>query len=227
VHALLLALALGMTAAKPTYVALGDSTGVGVGARRGGGYPARLAARLARAGRPLRLVNLCVSGARASDVEAGQLRRALAASPALVTLGVGINDVTQGTDPDEFAGAYDRVAEALAGMGAPVVVVNVPDIALSPLAVGEEARALIHARVVAVNERIAAAARRHGFTLVDLQATTEAELAGVSGLLSEDHFHPSDRGYERWTDLMLPAVERALAARTGRGAGLSSGRALR
>ncbi len=226
-HALLLALALGMAAAKPTYVALGDSTGVGVGARRGGGYPARLTARLARAGQPLRLVNLCVSGARAVDVEVGQLRRALAASPALVTLGVGINDVTRATDPDEFAGAFDRVAEALAGTGAPVVVVNVPDIALSPLAIGGEARALIHARVVAVNERIAATARRHGFALVDLHAATEEELARGSGLLSEDRFHPSDRGYERWTDLMLPAVERALATRTGRGAGLSSGRALR
>jgi acyl-CoA thioesterase I len=219
-----LALALGVSAAHPAYVALGDSTGVGVGARRGG-YPVRLTARLARAGRPLRLVNLCVSGARVADVEAGQLRRALAASPALVTLGVGINDVTQETDPDEFSRAYERVAEALAGTGAPVVAVNVPDLSLSPLAVGDEARAAIHARVLAVNERIAAAARRHGFALVDLHAATEAELPRRGDLLSKDRFHPSDRGYERWTDLILPTALRALAGRAG--PGLSSGPALR
>jgi len=41
------------------YVALGDSTGVGVGAPQGGGYPERLA-RLLPA---LRLQNLCQGGA--------------------------------------------------------------------------------------------------------------------------------------------------------------------
>ena len=227
-HALVLALALGMSSAPPTYVALGDSTGVGVGAHAGGGYPARLAARLGRAGRAVRLVNVCASGARVADVVEGQLSSALAAAPALVTLGVGINDVTRGTSPDAFARDYDRVSAALAAAGARVVVVNVPDLSLSPLAQGEETRRAIHARVATVNERIAAAARRHGFALVDLHAATEAELARGDDLLSEDRFHPSDRGYERWTDLVQPAVERVLASVGGaRGPGLSPGRALR
>jgi len=52
-------------APPPIYVALGDSTAVGVGAERGGGYPERLAQRLAAAGTPVRLVNLGVSGATA------------------------------------------------------------------------------------------------------------------------------------------------------------------
>ncbi len=185
-HALPFALALALAAPTTTYVALGDSTGVGVGARAGGGYPARLAARFQRGGRPLRLVNLCASGARVADVAALQLRRARAASPALVTLGVGINDVTQGTELDAFARDYERVAASLAESRAQVVVVNVPDLALSPLAQGEEARDEIHARVVAVNERISAAARRHGLALVDLFSGTEAELARGHELLSDD-----------------------------------------
>ena len=54
---------------KPVvYTALGDSTGVGTGAREGGGYVLRLFKRIERE-RPLsRLTNLCVSGATTDDV---------------------------------------------------------------------------------------------------------------------------------------------------------------
>jgi len=209
--AALLVLAMTTATAEPTYVALGDSTGVGVGARRGGGYPDRLAARSRRDGRPLRLVNLCVSGATVADVAAGQLDPALAARPAVLTLGIGINDVTRGTELTSFARDYERVATALAGTGAAVLLVNVPDLARSPLAVGEEARRALHARVEGVNARIAEAARRHGFALVDLFDATAAELSRGGELLSEDRFHPSDLGYERWTDAVAPAFSRALS----------------
>ena len=50
-----------------SYVALGDSTGVGVGARNGG-YVARLFQRIERVRPASRLTNLCVSGATTADV---------------------------------------------------------------------------------------------------------------------------------------------------------------
>src|SRR5512146_1367113 len=176
-----------MTASStPTYVALGDSTGIGVGSEIGGGYPARLVGRLASEGQRVQLVNLCVSGARVADVVTGQLERAMTARPGLVTLGVGINDVTHGTGLVDFSRDYERVAARLAATGAPVVIVNVPDLSLSPLAQGNEARRLIRERVRAVNGVIAAEARRHGFTLVDLFSATEEELATRPDLLSED-----------------------------------------
>ena len=207
-------LTLAMTAAttEPTYVALGDSTGVGVGARHGGGYPDRLAARSRRGGRPLRLVNLCVSGATVADLAAGQLEPALAARPAVFTLGIGINDVMRGTQLASFARDYERVAAALAGTGAEVLVVNVPDLARSPLALDDEARRALHARVEGVNACIAETARRHGFALVDLYGATAPELSRDGELLSEDRFHPSDLGYERWTDVVAPAFAQALSA---------------
>jgi lysophospholipase L1-like esterase len=68
-----LALALALATPPPAYVALGDSTGVGLGARRGG-YPKRLAAVLAGAGRPVRLVNPCVLGALGGPVGEGPVR---------------------------------------------------------------------------------------------------------------------------------------------------------
>jgi len=71
------------------YVALGDSTAVGVGARSGGGYPERLVARLRPAHQGLKLLNLGRSGATSSDVLEAQLPRALRTQPRIVTLGIG------------------------------------------------------------------------------------------------------------------------------------------
>ena len=56
------------------YVALGDSTGVGVGARNGG-YVARLFQNIASERPESKLTNLCVSGATTADVLRSQLRR--------------------------------------------------------------------------------------------------------------------------------------------------------
>src|ERR687892_610256 len=84
------------------YVALGDSTGVGVGARGGGGYVARIFERIERVRPGSRLVNLCVSGATTGDVLRGQVGRVGDARPTLVTVGIGINDLTRMTAPEQF-----------------------------------------------------------------------------------------------------------------------------
>jgi lysophospholipase L1-like esterase len=215
IGALLLAAAL--TAPAPVYVALGDSTGVGEGAPEGG-YPKRLARALADAGRSVRLVNLCISGARLDDLLARQLERGLAARPALVTVGVGINDAVHGTDLDAFARALDGLGEALARSGSAVVVVNVPDLARSPRAVGWVQRERLRERVGRVDAALAAMAARHGFALVDLRALGAAAY-GAEGTLAADLFHPSDEGQRRWAEAILPEAVRALGGAAAGGAG--------
>jgi lysophospholipase L1-like esterase len=76
-------------------VALGDSTGAGVGARDGG-YVARLFKRLEERRPESKLSNLCVSGATTSDLVRDQLDRGVALNPDLVTIGIGINDIGHG-----------------------------------------------------------------------------------------------------------------------------------
>src|SRR5476651_1606847 len=86
---------------RSIYLALGDSTGVGVGAASGGGYPQRLLRLL---GRPdLQLVNLCRSGATTADVLSEQLPRALEEQARVVTIGIGINDVGLQVPDESFA----------------------------------------------------------------------------------------------------------------------------
>src|SRR5215210_7335195 len=58
------------------YAALGDSTGVGVGAREGG-YPSRLLKRINQLRPGSKLTNVCVSGATTDDVLRDQIEPAL------------------------------------------------------------------------------------------------------------------------------------------------------
>ena len=188
-----------------SYVSLGDSTAVGVGASRGGGYPERLASRLRADGLPVGLSNLGQSGARMRDVFAGQVKRAVAAQPTLVTLGVGTNDIWRGTPLDEFQDDLDRIARRLKQTGAPLVVVNIADMALAPVAKLVPS-ALYEGRIEPFNAAMAEVARAHGLHLVDLYSASKEMFPHNPHFFSHDGFHPSEDGYEQWADLMLPTV---------------------
>ncbi len=80
---------------------------------RAGGYPPPLASLLRREGPSVGLSNLGQSGARIRDVFTGQLKRAVAAQPTLVTLGIGTNDLWRGTPVEDFQDDLDRIARRL------------------------------------------------------------------------------------------------------------------
>lgn len=200
-----------------TYVALGDSTGVGVGAQEGGGYPHRLLRRLQSRHPGLRLVNLCESGATSSDVLQDQVPRALRTLPRLITVGVGINDVGMQQPDDAFAVNLEEIVSALARLDAPIAVTNLPDLALAPAVARLVPVHLYEQRLQVFNEHIESTAARHKLTLIDLWSLSRSSVPGLTGLFSEDGFHPSGDGYEQWADLMWPAVESLL--HEGRGAG--------
>jgi lysophospholipase L1-like esterase len=97
-----------MTTGPIVYVALGDSTGAGVGAREGG-YVLRLFNRLVERRAGSNLKNLCVSGATTADLIRGQLERGVALNPDLVTVGIGINDIGHGLTLDQFSKNYEEI----------------------------------------------------------------------------------------------------------------------
>jgi lysophospholipase L1-like esterase len=199
------------------YVALGDSTGVGVGARKGGGYVARLFERVERARPGSRLVNLCVSGATTGDLLRSQVGSVGDPEPSLVTVGVGINDLTRQATPEQFARNFDEILTRLRGQAdAPVVVSNLPDISHAP-AVPAFLREGVRRGILLFNERIAEAAARHGLHLADSFEKSAALIPEHPEFFSPDGFHPSDEGYEFWAFEMWPTVKRALGwPETGR-----------
>ena len=196
--------------APVVYAALGDSTGVGVGARKGGGYVARLFERIERVRPGSRLVNLCVSGATTADVLRAQVGRVGPAAPSLVTVGIGINDLTRRLSPEQFARNFEELVERLrAQTAAPVVVSNLPEVSHAP-AVPAFLRGEARRRIRRFNERIAEAAARHGLHLADTYEKSAAVIPTHPEFFAADGFHPSDEGYEFWAFEMWPVVKRAL-----------------
>ncbi|HEX8721425.1 MAG TPA: SGNH/GDSL hydrolase family protein [Pyrinomonadaceae bacterium] len=192
------------------YAALGDSTGAGVGAGKGGGYVARLFERVERARPGSRLVNLCVSGATTGDVLRSQVGRVGAAGASLVTVGIGINDLTRQLPSEQFARNFEEIITRVrAQTGAPVVVSNLPDISHAP-AVPAFLRDEMRRRLLVYNERVAEAAARHRLFLADSFSKSAAVIPSHPEFFSPDGFHPSDEGYEFWAFEMWPVVKRAL-----------------
>ena len=196
------------------YVALGDSTGVGVGARKGGGYAARLFERIVRVRPHSRLVNLSVSGATTGDVLRAQVAQVAGARPTLITLGIGINDVTRSLPAAEFAERYEQIILRLKrdAPATPIVVMSLPDISYAPAvpaALRDEARR----RIELYNGHVARLAERHGLFYADAYEKSHQLIPEHPEFFSSDNFHPSDEGYEFWAVLVWPTIKEAIGER--------------
>lgn len=191
------------------YVALGDSTGAGVGAREGG-YVARLFKRIAEQRPESTLSNLCVSGATTADVLRGQLEQGVAINPDLVTVGIGINDIGHGLTLEQFSKNYEEILSTLKEKTrAQIVVSNLPDVSSAPR-IPNAMRGEYQRRIVEFSQRLEEIANRHGVTIFDVYTITKDELPSHPEYFSIDGFHPSDDGYELWATQMWPTVARVV-----------------
>ena len=196
------------------YAALGDSTGVGVGAEQGGGYVARLFHRIERVRSRPRLINLCMSGATTADVLREQTPQVKANEPTLLTLGIGINDLGRGVSVESFARNYEAIILRLRERsGAPIVLTNTPDISFAP-AVPSFMRDELRRRIRSFNERIAEMAARHEAFLVDVFTSSHELLPAHPEFFSADKFHPSEAGYEYWAKEMWSEVKKAISGKS-------------
>ncbi|MGH3676415.1 MAG: SGNH/GDSL hydrolase family protein [Mycobacterium sp.] len=174
------------------YVAIGDSQSEGLwdGDDSAGvlGFADRLAAMLDSRHPGLLYANLAVRGRRMRDVLNDQLPQALSMRPDLITVCIGMNDVTRpGRFFDRALADLDIVHERLARSGATVVTTMFPDVA-QILPAGR----FIASRMLRINEAIAAAADRYGFRLVDLY---HAASMTQPDSWSEDRVHGSTKGH--------------------------------
>ena len=200
------------------YVALGDSTVVGVGASSpANSYVSRLSVRLRTAYPRGVTTNLGVSGATSADVVREQLPKVGSLHPSLVTLSVGPNDITQGKDVTQYRDNIRKLLDALLGDISAVTVVNLlPDLALAPRFTPDE-RSRLETRTQQVNDVLRGEQGRRGLELVDLYTASQRERPGHPELFSADGYHPSDAGYARWAELMWSGVARRVAPACLRG----------
>lgn len=186
------------------YVALGDSAAQGIGASRPQrGYVGLLADDLSRCSRrPVRVVNLSVSGARVRDVDdqLAELRRR-GLHPDLLTVDVGGNDVRTGYRAAVFRRDVDRMTAALPRS---TVVLDVPWFMHGHW----EHDALGASRV------LTASARRRGLVVAPLQAALQSRgWASMLTLYAADLFHPDDEGHALWARTVWSVLPPALRDR--------------
>lgn len=198
-----------MVSGPITYLALGDSTGSGVGATAGG-YVARLFKRIVTHRPGSKLINLCFSGATTSDVLGDQLDSGVRTDPNLVTLGIGINDIGHGVSLEEFSQNFEEILSRLKNnTRATIVVTNIPDISSAPR-IPVTMRREYHQQIIEFNGRLEEIAAAHGAIVFDVYAVTHQELPAHPEYFSADGFHPSDKGYELWAERMWPTIARTI-----------------
>lgn len=185
------------------YVAVGDSQTEGLwdvddsGALIG--FADRLATILDAHHPGLAYANLAVRGRRIRDVLDDQLPLALAMQPDLITVCIGMNDVTRpGLQFGQALADLDELHHRLAGSGATVVTTTFPDLARI-LPVGR----VIAGRVKRINAGIRGAADRYGFRLVDLyRASSMTDL----DTWSDDRVHGSTKGHVLFAEAAAEAL---------------------
>jgi acyl-CoA thioesterase-1 len=188
-----------------TYVAIGASDAVGVGAKdpETEGWVPRLGARL---GPNARVLNLGVSGSTLSQALQEQLGPAIDAQPQIVTVWLAVNDLNARVPLERYAADLDTLLASLQDhTHARVYVGNVPDLARLASYRGVDPGPLA-AEVDAWNQAIAQTTARHGATLVDLYGHWQ-EVTEHPEYLSADGFHPSSDGYAALAKVFSDAID--------------------
>jgi lysophospholipase L1-like esterase len=183
------------------YVAIGasDSYGVGTDEPARESWPAVLARYLPPG---THFVNLGVPGIllhRAIEVE---LPVALDAHPTLVTVWLAVNDLAAGVPLPQYRHDLGVLLRTLRqATHARVLIANVPDLTLLPAFRTYRGLGPV---VVAWNAAIAAEARAHGATVVDVYARWR-DLALHPEYVGPDGLHPTAEGYRRLAELFWRA----------------------
>jgi len=185
-------------ASGPVVVFLGDSLTAGLGLAEEQAYPARVAAKLAAQGTPVRVINAGVSG----DTTAGGLARvdfSVQADTDVAVIALGANDLLQGQDPRRTRANLEGIIRRLQARGIGVVLAGI----VAPVEVGGG-----YARDF--NAVFPALAKARG---VAFYPNLLAGVGRIPALNQSDGIHPNARGAAIIAGKLAPLVAKALAAR--------------
>lgn len=186
------------------FVVIGDSTSVGVGATSiDGTYPWLLATHLST-NFHVKLDVLGKAGARMRDAAVEFAPRAAELRPDLVLVGLGANDVTHVTPLRRFAGHIGSVIETLKAAGPEVLVALGPR--FDAPALPRPLRNVAQARARSINRTIRKVAASWQVDVLDLPRSIGKAFALDRDLYAVDGYHPGDRGYALWAEVMQDRV---------------------
>lgn len=177
------------------YVAIGASETFGTGADRPAtqNWPADLSVHLPQG---TQLVNLGIPGITAPQALDSEVPEAIDASPNLVTVWLGTNDIVNMVTLADYQQSLDTILTELASIShVHIAVANIPDLNLLPRFYSFD-QAALQAEVEQWNKVVAQEVKSHGDLLVDVYSQS-SELLGHPEYLSGDGLHPSTLGYQQ------------------------------
>lgn len=185
------------------FTTLGDSLLAGVGSSN---YQFNLAylvsQKLASGDKKVELSNLAYPGAKSKDLITSQLPQAIAEKPDQVLILIGINDVHDLISQNEFNSNYQQIINQLTNKtSAKITVVNIPFLGSNKILLPPW-NFFIDLKTSQFNKIIKNIAKEKNLKLINLYSFTKKNFVNSSDLYSSDQFHPSDKGYLLFSELI-------------------------
>lgn len=194
-----------------TYVVLGDSLGVGLGAKLFYGYAPRLARQLDARGARVELYNLAKVLNRSQDlVTDGSLERAVSLAPDLVTLYIGGNDLLlafrRQREREATVKAFtDHLEQILATLYRETDALVVVATLYNPYPPGDRLHNQAEKWIRPANAAIRALAARYEAMVADVFSAFDGHQEDYIWVEMGD-VHPNDKGYARMAEVFAQAL---------------------
>lgn len=193
------------------YFALGDSLTRGVGVTDNmDSFSYKIAYELSKNAN-VSFTNLAIPGSRSRDLVNRQLPEYNNQNADVVTLLIGTNDILTLISTDEFSRNYIQILNALTvSKNTKLVVINIPYLANSKIMLPPY-NFLVDWRTNQFNSIIEALVnqkKQQGMNIeyVDLYSQTKNPFSEDPTLFSIDQFHPTVKGYQLWSDIIIKQV---------------------
>lgn len=185
------------------YVALGDSLTYGLGASSyQGTFPYALSQKLLNKYKSVEVINLAVSGAVVDDLLSDQLPPAIKEQPDFVTILIGTNDVHGFADEQKFRSSLEYIINQLKkNTKAEILLINIPYLGSDDLILFPHDK-IVDSKITEFNQMIQEVANLTDVKYFDLYNSAKDYFEKDSELYSSDQFHPSDKGYILWGNLI-------------------------
>lgn len=188
------------------YLALGDSTAVGEGASSvEKTYTYKIAEYLGQTF-TVSYKNLGVRGAKTEDVLNSQLSAARQLQPDIVTISIGANDNTHLVSKNQIISNYKKIISYLMNeTKAKIYITNIPNFTGASLLPWPYIR-LLEWRSSSINKALLGM-ENDRVKIINIHDFGWNTFPDRSVTYSVDHFHPSDAGYENWTNAFLEKIK--------------------
>jgi lysophospholipase L1-like esterase len=195
------------------YAVIGDSYSIGEGATERESWPALLAQRLTKSGRPVALVaNPSRTGWTTADAIEYELPSFRKARPNFATLMLGANDWVQGVEETTFRERMAHLMEEMLRVlpnEKRLLVINIPDFSVTPDGPTYARGRDIAAGLTKFNQVIAEEAKQRRVPTVNIFPLSQ-KMGGDRSLVAVDGLHPSTKAYAQWAEFIFPVAWKLL-----------------